>query len=100
MEGEVIQNVYRCVQGGRLSRLMCMYALALSLFMLFSYGVLFYLQKFNLILSEKGVFVRNGSIFIVMKQASFTLIGEKSVIRYERTKWMAPEKCCGIFFVH
>ena len=26
---------------------------------------------------------------------------EKSVIRYaRRTKWMAPNKCCGIFFVH
>ena len=25
---------------------------------------------------------------------------EKSVIRYVRTKWMAPDKCCGIFFVH
>ena len=25
---------------------------------------------------------------------------EKSVIRYVRTKWMAPNKCCGIFFVH
>ena len=24
---------------------------------------------------------------------------EKSVIRYVRTKWMAPNKCCGIFFV-
>ena len=25
---------------------------------------------------------------------------EKSVIRYVRTKWMAPDKCSGIFFVH
>ena len=25
---------------------------------------------------------------------------EKSVLRYTRTKWMAPNKCCGIFFVH
>ena len=25
---------------------------------------------------------------------------EKSLIRYVRTKWMAPNKCCGIFFVH
>ena len=24
---------------------------------------------------------------------------EKSVIRYVSTKWMAPNKCCGIFFV-
>ena len=25
---------------------------------------------------------------------------EKSVIRYVRTKWMTPNKCCGIFLVH
>ena len=25
---------------------------------------------------------------------------EKSVIRYVRTKWMAPKKCCGVFFVY
>ena len=25
---------------------------------------------------------------------------ENSVIRYVRTKWMVPNKCCGIFFVH
>ena len=25
---------------------------------------------------------------------------EKSDIRYVRTKWMAPDKCCGTFFVH
>ena len=25
---------------------------------------------------------------------------EKSVIRYVRTKWIAPNKCCGILFVH
>ena len=25
---------------------------------------------------------------------------EKSVIKYVRTKWMAPNKYCGIFFVH
>ena len=25
---------------------------------------------------------------------------EKLVIRYVRTKWMDPSKCCGIFFVH
>ena len=25
---------------------------------------------------------------------------EKLVIRYVRTKWMTPDKCCGIFFVH
>ena len=25
---------------------------------------------------------------------------ERSVMRYVRTKWMAPSKCCGIFFVH
>ena len=24
---------------------------------------------------------------------------QKSVIRYIRTKWIAPNKCCGIFFV-
>ena len=24
----------------------------------------------------------------------------KSIIRYVRTKWMAPDKCYGIFFVH
>ena len=24
---------------------------------------------------------------------------EKSVLRYVRTKWMAPSKCCGIFFL-
>ena len=24
---------------------------------------------------------------------------EKSVLRYVRTKWMAPNKCCGIFFL-
>ena len=23
---------------------------------------------------------------------------EKSLLRYIRTKWMAPNKCCGIFF--
>ena len=25
---------------------------------------------------------------------------EKLVLRYVRTRWMAPNKCCGIFFVH
>ena len=25
---------------------------------------------------------------------------EKPVIKYVRTKWMVPNKCCGIFFVH
>ena len=25
---------------------------------------------------------------------------KKSVIRYVRTKWMAPQTWCGIFFVH
>ena len=25
---------------------------------------------------------------------------EKWIIRYVRTKWMTPNKCCGIFFVH
>ena len=25
---------------------------------------------------------------------------EKLVLSYIRTKWMAPNKCCGIFFVH
>ena len=25
---------------------------------------------------------------------------EKSVIKYVRTKWMAPNKHCGMFFVH
>ena len=25
---------------------------------------------------------------------------EKPVIKYVRTKWIAPSKCCGIFFVH
>ena len=25
---------------------------------------------------------------------------EKLVLRYVRTKWMSPNKCCGIFFVH
>ena len=25
---------------------------------------------------------------------------EKLDIRYVRTKWMAPDKCCGTFFVH
>ena len=25
---------------------------------------------------------------------------EKFVIRYVGTKWMAPNKCCGIFFMH
>ena len=25
---------------------------------------------------------------------------DKLVQRYVRTKWMAPNKCCGIFFVH
>ena len=25
---------------------------------------------------------------------------EKSSIRYIHTKWMDPNKCCGIFFVH
>ena len=25
---------------------------------------------------------------------------KKSVLRYVRTKWMAPNKCCEIFFVH
>ena len=25
---------------------------------------------------------------------------EKSVLRYVRTKWMVPNKCCGIFFLY
>ena len=25
---------------------------------------------------------------------------EKLVLRYVSTKWMAPNKCCGIFYVH
>ena len=43
-------------RGRGLLRLMCMYALTLSLFMSLSYSVLFYLQK----LTKKAVFVRNG----------------------------------------
>ena len=43
----VIQNAYSCVQGEGVSRLMCTYALTLSLFMFLvvflSYSVLFYL---------------------------------------------------------
>ena len=47
----VIHNAYSCVQGKGMSRLMCTYALTLSIFMLLpavlSYNVLFYLYKFN-----------------------------------------------------
>ena len=25
---------------------------------------------------------------------------EESVIKYKCTEWMAPDKCCGISFVH
>ena len=39
--------------GRRVSRLMCTYALTLSLFILLSYGVLFYVRKFNLIFIQK-----------------------------------------------
>ena len=48
--GRLIQNAYSCVQVEGVSR-MCTHALALSLFMFleafYSYGVLFYLWKFN-----------------------------------------------------
>ena len=40
--------------GNGVSRLMCTYALTLSLSMFLSYGVLFYLQKFNLTFIQKG----------------------------------------------
>ena len=45
--------MYRCVQGRGISRPMCTYALTLSLFIFLSYSVLFYLQKFNLTLTQK-----------------------------------------------
>ena len=41
-------------RGTRVSHLMCTDALALSLFMFLSHGVLFNLKKFNLIFIEKG----------------------------------------------
>ena len=41
-------------RGRGVSRLMCMYAIKLSLFMFLSYVVLFYLQNFNLIFIQKG----------------------------------------------
>ena len=62
--GRPMQNAYSCVRREELSRLMCTYALTVSLLMILgaflSYSALFYLQIFNLILFKKDVFVRNG----------------------------------------
>ena len=50
-------------RGRGVSRLMCTYALTLSLFMFLSYGVLFYLQKFNLTFIQKGCFCQKWLFF-------------------------------------
>ena len=62
-----------------MSRLSYTYALTLSLFMILSYGIFFYLYTFNLIFIQKGAFFRNGyvspmrsiSISISITQAFF-----------------------------
>ena len=48
---EMRKGAYR---GRGVSHLMCTYALTLSLFIFLSYGVLFYLQKFNHTFIQKG----------------------------------------------
>ena len=50
-------------RGRGVSRFMCTYALTLSLFMFMSYGVLLYLQKFNLTLIQKGYVCQNWLFF-------------------------------------
>ena len=51
----VIQNMYRCTQGGRgITPHVYVRTHSLSFFMLLSYGVLFYLEKFNLTFTQKG----------------------------------------------
>ena len=53
--GEGSSKMFTDAYRGRgVSRFMCTYALTLSLFMFLSYGVLFYLQKFNLTFIQKG----------------------------------------------
>ena len=51
----------------------------------------------------KRIFWNNPAAVAVTLNAYICLQGgeevEKSVLRYVRTKWMAPKKCCGIFFV-
>ena len=63
-EGGGVEVIQKCLQvrtmctgayrRRRVSHLMCMYAVTLSLFMFLSHGVLFNLKKFNLIFIEKG----------------------------------------------
>ena len=68
--GGAIQNACSCVKGDGLSRLMCTYALTLSLFMHF-YLIVFCLN-FTLPLFKKDVLFRNGcfsptrSVFVVV----------------------------------
>ena len=53
----LILNVYMCVEGGGVSRSLS------SLFNFLSYGVLFYLKKFNLNLIQKGCVCQEWSFF-------------------------------------
>ena len=52
----------------------------------------------------KRIFWNNPTAETVTLNAQICLQGrqgvEKLVLRYIRTKWMAPNKSCGIFFVH
>ena len=54
--GESSKMFTDAYRGRGVSRFMCTYAFTLSLFMFLSYGVLFYLQKFNI------TFIQNGCV--------------------------------------
>ena len=54
-------------RGRGVSRVMCTYAITLSFFMFFSDGALFCCRILTLSSFKKDVFVRNGSISVVMK---------------------------------
>ena len=50
-----------------------------------------------------GFWLRNRPYIMYVRNCTCAYRGwgvEKSVIRYVHTKWMAPSKCCGIFFVY
>ena len=104
-------------RGRGVSRFMCTYALTLSLFMFLSYVVLWKRVTVSIrlfftwvlciyIILDKGchilyVFGLNSTVCIhIVGVRTKDRVVEKLVLRYVSTKWMAPNKCCGIFYVH
>ena len=104
-------------RGTGVSRFMCTYALTPSLFMFLSYVVLwkrvtvsirlfFTWVLFIYIILDKGchilyVFGLNSTVCIhIVGVRTKDRVVEKLVLRYVSTKWMAPNKCCRIFFEH